>query len=210
MKSVLGAMPNRSFSSRCLNKTNAASVAFVFYLLLCVALSYASGGEGEAAGGRNWPDFFWRAFDFAVLAGFFYWLFAKRARDFFSGRRQAIKASLEEAAADKEEAEKKFREYDDKLKKAAEELKSMMEIIQSQGLAEKERIIADALKAAGKLKEDAQKRIEQEMDKVRKELRTEAVRLSVKMAEEILKKQITAGDHAVMVEDYIDKVVTKH
>jgi F-type H+-transporting ATPase subunit b len=210
MKRVLGDRPDRSFSSRCLNKANVASVAFVFCLFLCVALSYASGGEGEAEGGRNWHDFFWRAFDFAVLAGFLYWLFANKAKDFFSGRRKAIRTALEKAAADKEEAERKFREYDDKLKKAADELKSMMDIIQSQGLAEKERIIADALKVAGKLKEDAQKRVEQEMNRARKELRAEAVRLSVKMAEEILKEQITAGDHAVMVEDYIDKVVTKH
>jgi F-type H+-transporting ATPase subunit b len=52
--------------------------------------------------------------------------------------------------------------------------------------------------------------MEQEMEKARYQLRAEAVRLSVEMAEEILKKQITADDHAGMVEDYIDKVVTKH
>jgi F-type H+-transporting ATPase subunit b len=86
----------------------------------------------------------------------------------------------------------------------------MSEMLDAQGLAEKERIIGDALKAAAKMKEDAQKRMDQEAKKARLELRAEAVRLSVEIAEEILKKQITAADHAGMVEDYIDKVVTKH
>jgi len=110
----------------------------------------------------------------------------------------------------REDAEKKFREYDAKLDKAAEEIKAMADMLEAQGLAEKERIIGDARKAAEKMKEDAPKRMEREMKKARDQLRAEAVRLSVEMAEEILKKQITPADHAGMVGDYIDKVVTKH
>jgi F-type H+-transporting ATPase subunit b len=41
-------------------------------------------------------------------------------------------------------------------------------------------------------------------------LRTEAVKLSVEMAEELLKRNITPADHDIMVKDYLDKVVSKH
>lgn len=204
--------PNRRFLLKSAKWMNVGSVIFV--LILAVFLffdtAYASGGGGEAEGGRNWSDFFWRAFNFAVLAGLLYWLLAKKVKDFFGGRREDIKTTLAEAVAAREEAEKKFREYDAKLDKGAEEIKAMAEMLDAQGLAEKERIIGDARKAAGKMKEDAQKRMEQEMKKARYQLRAEAVRLSVEMAEEILKKQITPADHASIVEDYIDKVVTKH
>jgi F-type H+-transporting ATPase subunit b len=204
--------PDRRFLLKSARWTNVGLVIFVLTLtvFLFFNTAYASGGGGEAEGGRNWSNFFWRAFNFAVLAGLLYWLLVRKVNDFFGGRRQDIKIALAEAVAAREEAEEKFQEYDAKLDRAREEIKAMAEMLDAQGLAEKERIIGDARKAAVKMKEDAQKRMEQEMEKARYQLRAEAVRLSVEMAEEILKKQITAADHAGMVENYIDKVVTKH
>ena len=83
-------------------------------------------------------------------------------------------------------------------------------MIKAQGLAEKERIIEDAKKAAEKMKEDTQARVEQELKKAGNLLRVEAVKLSVEMAEELLRKNITAADHDLLVKDYLDKVVSKH
>ena len=83
-------------------------------------------------------------------------------------------------------------------------------MIKSQGLAEKERIIEDARKAAEKMKEDTQARMEQEFNKAVRQLRVEAVRLSTQMAEELLRKHIRATDHEAMVKDYIEKVVNKN
>jgi F-type H+-transporting ATPase subunit b len=60
------------------------------------------------------------------------------------------------------------------------------------------------------MKEDAQARMEQEVNKASNQLRLEAVKLSVELAEEILKKQITPQDHEAMVQDYIDKVVRQN
>ena len=48
------------------------------------------------------------------------------------------------------------------------------------------------------------------MKKASGQLRSEAVLLSVQMAEEILKKNITTQDHEAMVKEYMDKVVNKH
>jgi F-type H+-transporting ATPase subunit b len=170
---------------------------------------YASTGSGESKG-HNWVDFAWRALNFLVLAGFLYWLLAKKIKEFFAGRRDDIKIALEQAMAAKEEAEKKYKEYTAKLEKATEEIAGISEMIKAQGLAEKERILEDAKKAAVKMKEDTQARVEQELKKAGNLLRTEAVKLSVEMAEELLKRNITPADHDIMVKDYLDKVVSKH
>jgi F-type H+-transporting ATPase subunit b len=170
---------------------------------------YASAGGGESKG-HNWVDFAWRALNFLVLAGFLYWLLAKKIKEFFAGRRDDIKIALEQAMAAKEEAEKKYKEYTAKLEKATEEIAGISEMIKAQGLAEKERILEDAKKAAVKMKEDTQARVEQELKKAGNLLRTEAVKLSVEMAEELLKRNITPADHDIMVKDYLDKVVSKH
>jgi F-type H+-transporting ATPase subunit b len=191
-------------------RTFAKSFAWtVAILLIMTADVFAASGGGESHG-SEWKDFAWRMMNFVILAGLLYWLLAKKVKEFFSGRRDEIKLDLEQAQAAKEEAEKKYKEYTAKLEKATEEIAGISEMIKSQGLVEKERIIADAKKAAVKMKEDTQSRVEQEMKKAGNMLRAEAVKLSVEMAEELLKRNIQAADHDVLVKDYLDKVVSKH
>jgi F-type H+-transporting ATPase subunit b len=201
---------NSHFSKHRLGRSFVKSFAWIIVSVLIMAVDvYASAG-GEESKGHNWVDFAWRALNFFVLAGFLYWLLAKKIKEFFAGRRDDIKIALEQAMAAKEEAEKKYKEYTAKLEKATEEIAGISEMIKAQGLAEKERILEDAKKAAVKMKEDTQARVEQELKKAGNLLRTEAVKLSVEMAEELLKRNITPADHDIMVKDYLDKVVSKH
>ncbi|MBM4272037.1 MAG: F0F1 ATP synthase subunit B [Deltaproteobacteria bacterium] len=181
----------------------------LFIIFTAAAVHAAGGGEGEDKT-RTLIDFGWRLLNFAVLMWFLYWMAAKKIKEFFAERRQDIKTSLEEAVVEKEDAEKKFAEYSAKIDKATEEIDQIIETIKAQGLIEKEKIIEDARKAAEKLKEDAQTRMEQELKAAKNQLRLEAVQLSVEMAEEILKKNITPEHHELMVKDYLDKVVKKH
>ena len=182
---------------------------FLVQLFFFQATGAASEGAEGGEGGRNWADFGWRFFNFIVLAGFFYWLLAKKTKDFFSGRRDSLQTALAEAVAAKDEAAKKFRESVERLEKAAGEISDATESIRTQGLKEKERIIADARKTAEKMRDDARKRLEQEFRKASNLLKAEAVDLSMKMSEEILKKNIGAEDHNAMVKDYIGKVLAE-
>jgi len=92
----------------------------------------------------------------------------------------------------------------------ATEIDGILEMIKAQGVTEKQKIIEDAERTSKKMKEDAQARIEQEMKKATDDLKAQAVDLSVKIAEDILKRSINQDDHKSMVKEYIDKVVTKH
>jgi F-type H+-transporting ATPase subunit b len=182
----------------------------LFVLLISVSIAFAA-AEGE--GGHDsskWIDFGKKAFDFIVLIGLLYWLLAAQIKEFFSGRRVEIKKTLEESVEKKAEAEKKYREYSEKIDKASEEIDGIFEMIKAQGITEKQKIIEDAEKAAKKMKEDARTRIEQELKEASDLLKAQAVQLSVQMAEEILKRSITAQDHEAMVKEYMNKVVIKH
>jgi F-type H+-transporting ATPase subunit b len=182
------------------------SVVFVFL----ASVAYASAGGEGGHEGNKWLEFAWKTLDFIVLVGFLYWLLAAQIKDFFVGRRKEIKESLDKSAEQKAEAEKKYREYSEKIDKASAEIDGIFDMIKAQGVSEKEKIIEDAEKVARKLKEDAQARIEQELKKASDQLKTEAVFLSSQMAEEILRKNITAQDNEIMVREYMDKVVNKH
>jgi len=170
--------------------------------------AYASGGGGHE--GPNWFDFTWRVVNFLILVGVLYWLLAGKIRSFLSARREGIRSALAEAVNARKEAERKFSEYNEKLDKATGEIDQIRQIIQAQGLAEKEKMIEDARNAAKKIKEDTETRMEQEFKKASRELRVEAVRLSTQMAEELLRKNIRENDHEALVKDYIEKVVKKN
>lgn len=185
-------------------------ISLTLALLVAVNSVYASDSSEGGHAKSQWFEFAWKTLDFIILVGFLYWLLAEKIKTFFVGRRQEIKDSMENAAKEKTEAEKKYREYSEKIDKASQEIDGIIEMIKAQGVAEKQKIIEDADKVAQKMKEDAQARIEQEFNKASYQLRSEAVQLSVQMAEEILKKNITAQDHEVMVREYMDKVVNKN
>lgn len=184
-------------------------LSFLLVILTC-AVTYASEAGGEESHTKTLIDFGWRMLNFVILVWFLYWVAAKKIKEFFFERRQNIKTNVEETIAEKEETEKKFKEYAAKLDKATEEINNIFEMIKAQGLTEKEKIIEDAKIAAEKMKEDAQARMEQEFKAARNRLRAEAAQLSVEMAEELLKKNITPEHHDYMVKDYLEKVVKKH
>ncbi len=179
-------------------------------VLIWLAAAHAAGGT-EAGGhaGPNWGNFFWRSLNFLVLAGLCYWLMAKKVREFFTGRREGIRTALADAAASRETAQKQFAEYSAKLDKATVEIDQIGEMIKSQGTAEKARIVAEARKAAEKMKDDTRARMEQEFTAAVRQLRGEAARLSTEMAEALLRKQIRPEDHEAMVNAYIEKVVNR-
>ncbi|MCK4534155.1 MAG: F0F1 ATP synthase subunit B [Syntrophobacterales bacterium] len=166
--------------------------------------------HGEDHGKAKLINFGWRILNFVVLFVILYKLSAKAIRNFFAGGRESIKASLEEAVTAKEEAEKRLREHSDRLDKATAEIQGIADMIEAQGLAEKEKIIEEAKRAAEKMKEDSKARMDQEFKRVLNQLRTEATELSVKMAEEILKKNIEEKDHEAMVNDFLDRMVSRN
>ncbi|MCX5829412.1 MAG: ATP synthase F0 subunit B [Deltaproteobacteria bacterium] len=188
-------------------------LASLMILLTGVAVYASGGGEGHVSPEeqkKTLIDFGYRVLNFVILAGFLWWMSAKKIKEFFVGRRDDIKTSLDQALAAKEDAEKKFKEYAAKLEKATEEIDGIAEMIKVQGLAEKEKLIEEAKKAAVKIEEDTKARMEQEFGNARNQLRAEAAQLSVQMAEELLRRNITIQDHEHMVKDYMDKVVIKH
>jgi F-type H+-transporting ATPase subunit b len=180
----------------------------LFFGLFTLTVAHAAAGGGDE--GPNWLGFAWRVVNFLILIGALYWLLADKIKSFLSARREGIRTALAEAVSAREEAQQKFREYAAKLDTATGEIDEIKQMIQAQGLTEKERIIEDARNTAKKMKEDTQARMEQEFNKASRELRIEAVRLSTQMAEELLRKNIRANDHEALVTDYIEKVVNKN
>ncbi len=188
-------------------------------LLLVIALvsfGFASGGEGGAhgeghGGAAQWKDFMWRCIDFAALVLIMVWAVKKAdMKKALADRQAGIDKALREADEMKAAAEKKFAEYSARLAQANKEAEELQKVIREDGLAEKARIVAEAKIAAVKIKDQATTMADLEIVRARTELREEASRLAVQIAEQTLKSALRADDQDRLVGEYLTKVVELH
>lgn len=203
----------RTFSHNGSARALASSLLGCLVVLGVATVALASGGEGGHGGGHadgaaQLKDLMWRCIDFAVLVAIIVWVLKKsNVKGMLASRSEGIAKALSEAEQAKVAAEQKFAEYNDKLARANQEIEEIQAAIRKEGLAEKERIVAEAQLSAAKIIEQAQKTAEQEVNKARTELRQEAARLAVQLAEQSLKEKIEAGDQGRLVDEYLTKVV---
>lgn len=192
-----------------------AGIQFVLLVAL-VSIGFASGGEGGAHGGGHggaaqWKDFMWRCIDFAALVLILVWAVKKAdMKKALADRQAGIDKALREADELKAAAEKKFAEYSARLAQANKEAEELQKAIREDGLAEKARIVAEAKSAAEKIKEQARIMADQEIVRAKSELREEASRLAVQLAEQTLKSSMRPDDQDRLVGEYLTKVVELH
>ncbi len=192
-----------------------ANVRHLLHILLAVSLmllpslAFAAGG-GHADSGAVLKDFLYRVFNFSLMAGLLYFFVAKPIRNGLKTRREDIAKALAEAQSAREEAEAKHREYSEKLAKATEEITEIRASIKRDGEMERDRILAAAKEMAAKIEKETENKASSVVTKARTELREEAARLAVELAEELLKKQVTAADQKRLVDEYLQKVGELH
>ena len=179
-------------------------------LLLLPVVASAAGGGGHADSGAILKDFIYRCINFALMVGILVYFVTKPIRKGLKERSSEIEKTLAEAEAAKEAAEAKHREYSEKLAKATEEIAGITEAIRREGELERDKIIAAAKDMADKIEREADNKAAGVVAKARIELREEASRLAVELAEDMLKKQVSADDQKRLVEEYMQKMGELH
>jgi F-type H+-transporting ATPase subunit b len=186
----------------------------IFALLVTAALPAlalaAGGGEHHADSGVILKDFIWRCVNFAVMAGLLGYFVSKPIRNGLQNRRTEIEKTLTDAAAARDAAEAKAREYQEKLAKASAEIETIYAAIRREGELERDKILASAKEMAAKIEQEADAKAASAVARARTELRAEAARLAVELAEELLAKSVTAADQKRLIDEYMQKVGELH
>lgn len=198
------------------NKTNLLKSGFIIITLLGVMLEAGTVFASGAPTGPTWwglPveklwDLLWRALNFAVLVIILVKFGAKPIANMLSSRQKAIKEQFEDLEARRAEADTSYRVYEEKLAQIDQEIKKIVETAIAQGEVEKERIIADAERAAADMKRQAEMAIQHEVSAAKLMLREEVANQAVLMAEELIKKSLQSADQVKLVEEYLEKVGT--
>ena len=177
---------------------------FISFLFFQVSIGY--GAEEHAA--HHAAEFkplteAFRIINFLVVFGTLYYLLSKHIKNFFAGRREDIVKSLNDAEQLKLSAQKRLSELESKIKEMKNTVLQMIEDARREGEHTKDNIIRSANESSKKIMEKAKKEIEYETKIVMERLRSEALELTIRMAENILKKSVTKNDHVSMVNEYI-------
>jgi len=152
-------------------------------------------------------DLYKRTLNFVILVGILFYFLRKPAKQFFSNRTESIKNTLEDLEKQKRETQSKLEEYQQKLSALETERNKIIQDFITEGEAEKSKIIEGAHTTATRVKEEAERAIQQEVKKAKGLLQQEVAELSAKMAEDLLKKHIKDTDQQRLVDEYLAKVV---
>jgi len=184
-------------------------LSIICFLLYGTAFA-AGGGEGGDRSG-DLLDLLYRFINFALLVIILFWALKKAGiKDYFSARTQEIKQRLDELKKGKDEAETRFKEMEKRLGEFEEKKKDIIQQLRAEGLAEKEKVIAEAKARVKQIIEQAELTIQQEIQAASDRLKQEVADLATKKAEEIIAKEMTDTDQDRLVDEFIEKVGKIH
>ncbi|BAU22693.1 hypothetical protein THC_0295 [Caldimicrobium thiodismutans] len=183
-------------------------IFFLFVLLfgLSVGVGYSAEEGGHGVTPSQIKNLIWWSVNFLALIVLLYKLLKKPVVNFFKSRQENLLKQYEELLAKKKEAEAKYLELQEKVKNLKEEAETIYQNYIEQGIREKEKILEEAKLQAARLKEQAQLYISQEMEKAKDILRVELAQEAVKLAEEILRKNVTEEDQKVLYKNFVEQI----
>ncbi len=183
-------------------------ILFIVTALLFFFVGAALGSSGGEHGPKGWvATDTYRVMNFSVLFLGLFFLLRKPVAQFFGARIKGIEDQLSELETKKKDARQKLEEYTAKLAQLDQEGKKIVDDYIRQGNEAKERILKEAESVADKLKEQALRNIDYEINQAKLRLQEEVLGKAIVKAEEIIKNEITIEDHDRLVDEYLKKVV---
>jgi len=179
-------------------------------LLLAVlpALVFMMAEEHAAGGGM--ADFLGRIVNFLILAGGLGFLLFKPLRSFLARQGENIAKSLAAAKEARLEAGRKYESARGKLADLDREARALRDGAAEEARRERERISRFAAAEADKVKRMTTEEVELQRRAALKELRAHAAERLVALAEERLRRSLTAEDQARLVDASIERLAVMH
>lgn len=128
------------------------------------------------------------------------WLLKKPAKEFFANRLAEVRATLQQAAKEKELAATKMAELDARLSRLDTEIAEIKAQAQREAIAERERLEAEARRDIEKLRQSSQREIESAKQIAMSELREFAATKAVDLAEQMIRKELKPEDDARLLQ----------
>lgn len=167
---------------------------------LMISLFALAEGEGAPAPWWNIPSFeVWRWVNLIIFVVVFIYILRRPLSNAMRARREGIRRELMRAQEERNAALAKLEEVEARLARLDAEVASIREQSQKEAAEERERTRRSTESETQKLREQAQREIESAGKAARQELREFAAEQSVRMAEEMIRRDIRPEDDALLV-----------
>ena len=150
----------------------------------------------------RWWDYpgleLWKFVNLALFAGGLIYVLTRKVKlgEAFKTRRETIKQELAKAQQERDAALTKLKEVEDRLARLDSEVSTIREQSKQEAAEERERISKSTEVEVARLSEQARREIERAGKAAKHELRLYAAQTSVRMAEEIIRREIKPEDDA--------------
>jgi F-type H+-transporting ATPase subunit b len=165
----------------------------------------AEGGHDESIGGMI-RGMAWPVANFIIFLGVLYYFFNKPFTEYLAGRSATIRKDLVEAAELRANANAQLAAIEQKLQALPGELNTLRARGAEDIKAEEQRIAAAAAADRERMLEQTRREIELQVRLAKKEILEHAADLSVQLATERIKKEVTPDDQSRLVDRYLDQV----
>ncbi|MFM2097061.1 MAG: synthase subunit b, partial [Planctomycetota bacterium] len=125
-------------------------------------------------------------------------------------REQSIAKMIEDAREGTKKAESALREYQQKLAAAQEETREMLARSRQEAEALKEKILAEAKSSAQREKDRALADIRMARDAALQDIAERSVDTAVKLASQIVKREVKSADHSQLIRDAVSRLPSKN
>ena len=210
------------FLNACELKNKVAALLFVAAALLLVPSAIAQehapaqpaaqethaeeGGHHDQSIGEMILGMGWPVANFIIFVGVLYYFLNQPFRDYLTNRGAAIRKDLVEAADIKATATAQLASIEQKLQALPGELAKLRTRGAEEIAAEEQRIAAAATAERERLLEQTRREIDLQVRLAKKEILEHAADLSVQLATERLKNEVTPADQDRLVDRYLSQV----
>ncbi|MDP7039568.1 MAG: ATP synthase F0 subunit B [Myxococcota bacterium] len=182
--------------------------------LLVAGTAFAAGGDGHAIDYDNlhinwwgWDDHAppvgWFIVDFILFVGLLVYFTKRPVGESFKERAIGIKLSIENAEKAYRGAQKNHSFYQEKNTGLEKEVIELKEQSESAGITERDARIKNAKSYGERMRRDAQKVIDQELDKAHVRLKNTVAQKALHLAEEWIRSGLSDADRQGLTEDAI-------
>lgn len=157
----------------------------------------------------DYPGFeVWKFFNLFVFVGALVYVLVRKAKlgDAFNARREGIKAELNKARIERDAALAKLKEVEERLSGLHAEVATIKEKSDREAAAERERIAQSTAAEITKLSAQAQREIENAGKAARNELRRFTAEQSVRMAADLIERDMRPEDDARLIGRNIEEM----
>jgi F-type H+-transporting ATPase subunit b len=147
-----------------------------------------------------------KVFNLLLVIAVLVWALRKPLLNFFASRTQAIRDQLAEAQKARIEAETKLAEVESRMSRLDDEIREIKAAAEKEAGEEYQRLLAAAEQDAEKIVERSRQEIEGITRAAQKELKLHVAELSVQLAEDKIRDEITDADRGRIFSHFVTKL----